>query len=134
MSCLKKALGDHQSSQTTLPILDDEGKLVLEPEGILSTRDKKLRSRVITKYLIKWKHFPIEEASWESEAFRQQHPSLCMLWGQSILREEQCYVYFINYLLDIVILGFIKWKGMIKGMIKDHASSPRDTMRLYLKP
>lgn len=72
-------MGNHQLPQTTLPILDDEGKLVLEPEGILSTRDKKLRSRVITEYLIKWKDLPIEEASWESEAFRQQHPSLRML-------------------------------------------------------
>jgi len=79
VSCLKKALGNHQLPQTTLPILDDEGKLVLEPEGILSTHDKKLRSRVITEYLIKWKDLPIEEASWESEAFRQQHPSLRML-------------------------------------------------------
>ena len=66
VSCLKKALGNHQSPKTTLPILDDEGKLILEPEGILSTRDKKLRSRVITEYLIKWKDLPEEEAPWET--------------------------------------------------------------------
>ena len=28
---------------------------------------------------------------------RQHCPSLRMLWGQSILREGQCYEYFINY-------------------------------------
>ena len=79
VSCLKKALGDHHSSPTTLPILDDEGRIILEPESILSTREKKLRSHVITEYLIKWKDLLVEEASWESEVFHYQHPSLRML-------------------------------------------------------
>ena len=47
VSCLKKALGDHQSPQTTLPFFDDEGRIILEPKSILSTREKKLCSRVI---------------------------------------------------------------------------------------
>ena len=72
-------MGDHQSAQTMLPSLDDEGRVILEPEGIISTREEKLRSRVIKEYLIKWKDLPEEEASWETEAFCQQHPSLRML-------------------------------------------------------
>ena len=79
VSCLKRALGDNQIAQTTLPSLDDEGRVILEPEGILSTREKKLRYRTIKEYLIKWKDLPKEEASWENEAFCQQHPSLRML-------------------------------------------------------
>ena len=49
VSCLKRALGDHQSAQTTLPFLDHEGRVILEPESIICTREKKLRSRVITE-------------------------------------------------------------------------------------
>ena len=79
VSCLKRALGNNQTSQTTLPSLDDEGRVILEPEGILSTRERKLRYRTIKEYLIKWKDLPEEEASWEDEAFCQQHPSLRML-------------------------------------------------------
>jgi len=72
-------MGNHQSEQTMLPSLDDEGRVILEPEGIFSTRERKLRSRAIKEYLIKWKNLLEEEAYWETEAFRQQHPSLRML-------------------------------------------------------
>ena len=34
---------------------------------------------IILEYLIKWKDLPEEDASWENEAFCQQHPSLRML-------------------------------------------------------
>ena len=79
VSCLKRALGNNQTTQTTLPSLDDEGRVILEPEGILSTIERDLRYRTIKEYLIKWKDLPKEEASWENEAFCQQHPSLRML-------------------------------------------------------
>ena len=81
-------LGDHQLAQTMLPSLDDEGRVILEPEGILSTRERKLRRRTLKEYLIKWKDLPEEEASWETEEFFQQNSSLYMLLGQSIPREE----------------------------------------------
>lgn len=55
VSCLKRALGEHQSTQTTLLTLDEEERIILEPEGIISNREKKLRSRVVKEYLIKWK-------------------------------------------------------------------------------
>jgi hypothetical protein len=32
VSCLKKMLGQHQTTQTMLPILDDEGRVILEPK------------------------------------------------------------------------------------------------------
>jgi hypothetical protein len=69
VSCLKRVLGKHQKAQTMLPILDDEGRIILEPEAIISTREKILHSRIIKEYLIKWKNLPEEDAIWESEHF-----------------------------------------------------------------
>ena len=72
-------LGKHQIVQTILPMLDEEGRVIWEPEAILAIRERKLRSRTLKEYLIKWKNFPDEEASWETEQFRQQYPSLPLL-------------------------------------------------------
>ena len=69
VSNLKKQLGQHQTAQTTLPTLDEEGKLVLEPEVVINAKEGRLRSRIITEYLIKWKNCPEEDASWETEKF-----------------------------------------------------------------
>jgi hypothetical protein len=79
VSCLKKALGKHETAWTTFPTFDDEGKIVLELEGIVSTREKTLRSRVIKESLINWKSLLEDDASWETKDFRQQHLSLPML-------------------------------------------------------
>ena len=72
-------LGKHQIVQTILPMLDEEGRVIWEPEAILAIRERKLRSRTLKEYLIKWKNFPDEDASWETEQFRQQYPSLPLL-------------------------------------------------------
>ena len=40
VSCLKKGLGKHQTMQTVLPMLDDEGRSILEPEVIIATREE----------------------------------------------------------------------------------------------
>jgi hypothetical protein len=45
----------------------EEGQLVLILEEILEVRDKRLRKRIIKKYLIRWKDLPIEDATWENE-------------------------------------------------------------------
>jgi len=76
VSCLKKVLGNQQKAQTVLPTLDEEGRIVLEPEAIIATRERRLRSRIIKEYLIKWKNLPEEDAAWESEEFLTIHPSL----------------------------------------------------------
>ena len=67
-------------------MLDEEGRVIWEPEAIIAIWERKLRSRTLTEYLVKWKNFPDEDASWEIEQFRQQYPSLPLLWGQSILK------------------------------------------------
>jgi hypothetical protein len=54
-SCLKRAIGQHITPIEVLPLLDEEGKLILIPEEILEVREKNLRRRSIKEYLVKWK-------------------------------------------------------------------------------
>ena len=60
---LKKTLGQHIAPSTELPPLDDEGLLILIPERIIQTRERKLRNRVIREYLVQWKELPPEDAT-----------------------------------------------------------------------
>ena len=78
VSCLKKAVGQHVATSSELPPLDEEGQLVLVPEEILQERERKLRSRVIREFLVKWKDLPIEDTTWEGEQVLQ-HPNLKLL-------------------------------------------------------
>jgi hypothetical protein len=63
-------LGPTTHVQTELPLLDEEGKLVMEPKCILEVRTKILHSRSVNEYLIKWRNLPEDEATWENEEFR----------------------------------------------------------------
>ena len=69
VSCLNKVIWKHISVSYTLPVppLDDEGQLVLIPNKILRTRQRRLQSITIKEYLVQWKDFPSEEATWEDE-------------------------------------------------------------------
>jgi hypothetical protein len=67
VSCRKKELGQHITTSTQLPPLDEEGKLVLVLEEVLEVQERKLQNRVIREYLVKWREFPVEDATWESE-------------------------------------------------------------------
>jgi hypothetical protein len=78
VSCLKKALGQQVTPSTDLPPLDEEGQLVLTPERIIDIRERRLRSRVIREYLVMWRGFPAEDATWEREQILQ-HPDLELL-------------------------------------------------------
>jgi hypothetical protein len=73
VSCLKKVIDNKIPVQTILPEINEEGKIILEPETILETRIKQLRNRAITEYLVKWKNLLVEEATWEDEFFMQKH-------------------------------------------------------------
>jgi hypothetical protein len=53
VSCLEKAVGQHFFISTEFPPLDEEGQLILIPEEVLETREKKLRNMSIKEYLIK---------------------------------------------------------------------------------
>ena len=77
VSCLRKVIGYKISVSDNLPPLYDEGQLVLIPNKILRTRERRLRSITIKEYLVKWKHLPSEEATWEDEQILQ-HPNLAL--------------------------------------------------------
>ena len=47
--------GQHISILDTLPPLDDEGQLLLIPDKIMRTRERRLRSIKIKEYLVQWK-------------------------------------------------------------------------------
>ena len=74
-----------------LPPLDDEGHLVLEPEAILERRERKLRSKANREFLVCWKNFSDEDATWEGDHILE-HPSLRLLEGKQHLGEEECHV------------------------------------------
>ena len=78
VSNLKKTLGKHIAPSTELPPLYDEGLLILIPERIIHTRERKLKNRIIREYLVQWKELPPEDATWEGEQVLQ-HPSLKLL-------------------------------------------------------
>ena len=58
VSRLKKVLGQHQTTQLMLPLLDEDRKLIFEPKYIIGTREKILRTLVIKEYIINWKNIP----------------------------------------------------------------------------
>ena len=76
VSCLKKVISENLLVQTILPELDEEGKIILEPEAVTETRTRQLRNRSISEYLIKWKNLPTEDSTWEDENFIQKQPEL----------------------------------------------------------
>ena len=76
VSCLKKVIGDKISVQTIFPELDEEGKIILEPEAVIETRTRKLRNRSISEYLIKWKNLPAKYSTWQDDHYIQKHPQL----------------------------------------------------------
>ena len=52
----------------SLPLLDEVGKLVLVPEVVIETKERKLHNKTIREYLIRWKDLPYEDATWEAES------------------------------------------------------------------
>jgi transposase InsO family protein len=88
VSCLNKVIGDKIPVQTILPELDEEGKMILEPEAITDTRIRQLRNRSISEYLIKWRKLPTEDSTWEDESFIQKHPELLKRCGQHLSQGE----------------------------------------------
>jgi hypothetical protein len=88
VSCLNKVIGDKIPVQTILPELDEEGKIILDPEAITDTRIRQLRNRSISKYFIKWRKLPAEDSTWEDECFIQKHPDLLKHCRQHLSQVE----------------------------------------------
>ena len=54
VSCLKLKLGQKVHPIPTLPPVDADGQVCVEPIKVLQTRSRSLRSREITEVLIQW--------------------------------------------------------------------------------
>eukprot|EP00253_Pinus_taeda_P007842 PITA_07842 len=76
VSCLKKVIGNKCRIHTSLPELDEEGSIWLQPEQVLDTRIKQLRGRMIKEVLVKWKDTSLEDAIWEPTTILQKFPQL----------------------------------------------------------
>eukprot|EP00253_Pinus_taeda_P026333 PITA_26333 len=76
VSCLKKVIGNNCRIQTSLPELDEEGSIWLQPEQVLDTRAWHLRGRMIREVLVKWKDTSPEDATWEPTTILQQFPQI----------------------------------------------------------
>eukprot|EP00253_Pinus_taeda_P034928 PITA_34928 len=76
VSCLKKVIGNNCRIQTSLPELDEEESIWLQPEQVLDTRVKQLRGRMIKEVLVKWKDTSLDDATWEPTTILQQFPQL----------------------------------------------------------
>eukprot|EP00253_Pinus_taeda_P027839 PITA_27839 len=72
VSCLNKVVGNHCRIQTSLPKLDEEGSILLQPEQVLDTRERHLCSRMIKEVLVKWKDKSPKDANWEPNIVLQQ--------------------------------------------------------------
>ena len=89
VSCLKRALGQQVTVTDELLPMDDEGHLVLQPEAIIDTSERQLRSRTVQEFLVRWKNLPDEDATWESEKILQ-HPSLQLLEDKQHFARGDC--------------------------------------------
>ena len=72
VSCLKKVIGNNCRVQTSLPELDEEGSIWLQPEQVLDTRDRHLRGCMIREVLVKSKDTSSEDATRELATILQQ--------------------------------------------------------------
>jgi hypothetical protein len=76
VSQLKKHIGSKADPNPTLPLLDEQGNILITPEAIL---ERKLVPRVqgdisvlVVRWLIKWVNTPVENATWEDASFIQK--------------------------------------------------------------
>ena len=67
VSFLKTILGQTVPVKIRLPKLDEQGKLVLEPEKVIYQCYLSLWNRTIMEYLIMWTNMLLEEVTWENE-------------------------------------------------------------------
>jgi hypothetical protein len=76
VSFLKKVLDTRCQTQTSLPELDEEGSIWLQPQEVLDQHEHHLCQRTIKEVLVQWKDTQPEDATWESTTILQQFPHL----------------------------------------------------------
>jgi hypothetical protein len=76
ISLLRKYVSNPTHVLSDLPNAAIEGELLAEPERILKVDTQYLRNRSFQRFLIKWKYYLEEDASWEREVdFRANYPN-----------------------------------------------------------
>jgi predicted transglutaminase-like cysteine proteinase len=55
VSCLKKVIGTKCQTQASLPDLDEEGSIWLQPQVVLDQCEHRLRQCTIKEVLVQWK-------------------------------------------------------------------------------
>ena len=54
-----------------------EGEFPPEPLHILDKREVQLRKHIVVQLKVQWKHFEVDEATWENEAtMKKAYPAL----------------------------------------------------------
>lgn len=77
VSLLKKYVGDATETRIDFPPVSDDGEIILEPKTLIDHRWVKQGGKFLAKSLVKWKHLPSEEATWEvTESLFHQFPYL----------------------------------------------------------
>jgi hypothetical protein len=66
MSLFKKKLGDYPLTTVELPLIADNGDILIKPAVILDTRWIKKGSRFVEESLVKWKQLPDDDATWKN--------------------------------------------------------------------
>lgn len=75
VSQLKKKVGLHDQTTSTLPPFDEKGQHLLIPVAILEKMIVKKNNTAVGQWLIQWGHLPVEEATWEdAEEFMRKFP------------------------------------------------------------
>lgn len=87
VSLLKKKLGMGAVVQTSLPFVDDQGHLQLEPLAVLDRRLVKRNNRPHTQVLVQWANSIPEDAMWESWFNLHQCFPHFQPWGQGSSEE-----------------------------------------------
>ena len=77
----KNVIDQHIVPSVGLPPLDVEGKLVFVPTEVIEIKERKLCNKSIRQYLVHWKGFPYEVATWEGESILQD-PAQRLLEGK----------------------------------------------------
>ena len=68
VSLLKKYVPDPSHVfDDEVVVMPSQGQFGVEPEDILAIRERQLRNRITRELLVKWKHYPDEDATWERE-------------------------------------------------------------------
>ena len=74
VSILNKYVPDPSHILETPPIeLDEDFSFEVQPVAIVDQELKQLRSKIIPTVKVLWRSDPIEEITWETEAFMRNH-------------------------------------------------------------